>query len=225
MFLVSQSTETILVYTIAAVLGAAILGLARSIAKFFAARRAQQEAATAALTTLSEYLFDTPADPRTRAPAVLGWTTSVNTTLATLSDEIVGHDAAPGVPAKASISTRLVNIEAELHPNSGTSMRDDVQHTARMAEDAAEYASHIAAALVVSDKRIKGVAEALIVADKRVEGVAEALVVADRRIEDVAETLKEADIITEKAFNKHAEEDEANFAKVHKAIKDIIPSR
>lgn len=41
-------------------------------------------------------------------------------------DDYLGTEERPGVPARAGLSERLASIEHELHPNSGTSMRDSI---------------------------------------------------------------------------------------------------
>jgi len=41
-------------------------------------------------------------------------------------DDVLGEDARPGVPETPGLVQRIANIEHELHPNSGLSLRDAV---------------------------------------------------------------------------------------------------
>ncbi|MEU3563507.1 hypothetical protein [Kitasatospora sp. NPDC006786] len=50
----------------------------------------------------------------------------IHTVLDAWSDDWQGTEARPGVPARPGVMVRIAAIEHELHPNSGSSLRDAV---------------------------------------------------------------------------------------------------
>jgi hypothetical protein len=65
-------------------------------------------------------------------------------------DDWAGEEERPGVPAKRGVMQRLADIEHELHPNSGGSLRDAVDRQGKALKDHLEACPNLAPQTVVN---------------------------------------------------------------------------
>ena len=99
----------------AGIVGAIVLGLGKAVMGLVRTRQTKAREDDVAEQKLSSFLFDQPRDPRTGAPATIGWTTSVDKALADLA-------------AGQTRTTSIVNeILYELKPNGGGNFRGIVE--------------------------------------------------------------------------------------------------
>lgn len=68
----------------ATVLGAFILGAGKAVMGLIRSSQTKKRNEESDQRILTEFFFDTPADPRTRTPGKEGWTTKVDATLVSL---------------------------------------------------------------------------------------------------------------------------------------------
>jgi hypothetical protein len=80
----SSGAGTIVVLAVATILATAILGMGRAMMSLVRNRQKKNRDDEADQRTLSEFLFGTERDPRTGTPGKVGWTVTVDESLASL---------------------------------------------------------------------------------------------------------------------------------------------
>ena len=119
---VSGGLSELIILTVSAIAGAAILGFGKAVMSLMRTRQTKQRMENDDERTRQRFFFDQPADPRTGTPATTGWTTTVNATLRELA------------AGQTDTAKKVDQILYELMPNGGGNFRGMVEKNAAAAQ-------------------------------------------------------------------------------------------